>query len=154
MVLNAFIAILLYLNILSSTVDWTLQEATAAQAAADSAQAFRREARESSERVASCVLYELLLDPKTPKNLMEKWRLPKSLGTMGERIPKNQVVGCLVLYVATLPEINIAPKKEWLEDDHFPLLPGLYSAVMLVSGSVAGLCERKESVDDNRAFLG
>ena len=25
---------------------------------------------------------------------------------------------------------------------------------MLVSGSVAGLCERKESVDDNRAFLG
>lgn len=30
--------------------------------------------------------------------------------------------------------------------------PGLFSAVMFVSGSVAGLCERKESVDDNRAF--
>ena len=69
MVLNGFIAILYcYTSTYSSSVDWTLQEAAAAQAAADSAQAFRREARESLERVASCVLYVATLGPQnSPK---------------------------------------------------------------------------------------
>ena len=48
----------------------------------------------------------------------------------------NKVVAISFQKGLTLPEINMAPKNGWLEDDPFLLGPDLFSGAMLVSRRV------------------